>query len=489
MVIPLIAITGGVVDYGRAVKTKAQLLTALDASILAAMLQYSLDDETDYKKVVTDYIKKNLTEADKTYQGLELDITVPDITEEGELKATLSTSVTTNFLRLVGFDQFDITIQSAAMVGGNKLDLALVLDNTGSMKGDKLTALKAAAHDLIDTVMPDEDNEKIKVSLIPFADYVNIGNTGDKDADDDPIVINRSEPGLDIPSDYSFTPPGDNCWNSYPDSTQECTNDPQPETCYNDGVPYDCMESNWSCTGDKGEAVEVCEPHEERNYKWHGCVGSRVHDLNVLDEDYGTGVPGIMYEGGDWCSEIAMAIPLTSSKSAVGEAIDSMVADDRKTYIPSGLSWGWRMLSPLAPFTQGAAEDDESVKRVIVLMTDGANTRRTRKWTGLETEEDSWEKDLGWRAQNNSSEVWGHDRSDDGTASNPITAELCENIKAKDIVIYTIGFEISGGSDVENLMKACAGNGGKYYDADNGTELAEAFKEIGESLLNLRLSQ
>ena len=54
-------------------------------------------------------------------------------------------------------------------------------------------------------------------------------------------------------------------------------------------------------------------------------------------------------------------------------------------------------------------------------------------------------------------------------------------------MIYTIGFGISN-NDTRNMLQACAGNGGQYYDAANSTELADAFRHIGQSLLNLRLS-
>lgn len=490
MIIPVIAITGGVVDYGRAVKTKAQLQETLDAAVLAAMLQYSLDKTTDFKKVVTNYVEENLTKASKAYHGLAVDIDVPDISENGEMKASLSSKVATFFLGLVGFNEFEVSISSAAMVGGSSLELALVLDNTGSMKGHKLTSLIAAAHDLVDTVMPETDQDNVKISLVPFADYVNIGNTGEKDGSGNPILENRNEPGLDIPADYSFTPPGMNTWEYCPDPeiNESCTTETVHDTCYNDGVPYPCSWEERTCNCNVPK-VEGSAPYEERHYKWQGCMASRPGDLNVRDEDYDTGVPGVMYDGWDWCSQIAMALPLTSSKSEISSAIDSMKADNRQTYIPAGLVWGWRMLSNEAPFSQGAPYGDDAVKKVIVLMTDGANTRKVRKWTGLESSSQWWLKKLGWRAQNNSGEVWGHGAWDDGSVSNPATAQLCENIKAKNIMIYTIGFEIAADSDIENLMKACAGNGGRYFDADNSAELADAFKEIGQSLLNLRLSQ
>ena len=43
------------------------------------------------------------------------------------------------------------------------------------------------------------------------------------------------------------------------------------------------------------------------------------------------------------------------------------------TVLPEGLAWGWRVLSPTVPFTQGAAYNDKKWRKVVVFMTDGEN--------------------------------------------------------------------------------------------------------------------
>jgi len=467
VVIPLLALGGGAVDYGYAMKTKAQLTTTLDAAVLAALLQYSIDDQADYKQIVNDYVNKNLTEAQKTYLGGDVTVTVPDIGEDGELRAALATTVKTNFLGLVGFDQFDVSVKSGAKVGGSKLELALVLDNTGSMAGSKIVALKDAAKDLVNVILPNGTDENIKIALVPFADYVNIG------------MANRSEPGLDIPDDFTISttvPAGEKCWNEYPDSTHECTNNPYEGTCYNDGVPYDCLKNDWTCTGEYGDPVQHCNTEDtttETNFSWCGAMASRPHDLNVRDDGYGTGVPGLMSTSSSWCSAISPLTRLTSNKGTIISSLNAMKSE-RNTYIPSGLAWGWRALSSTTPFADGAPYSDDSVKKVIVLMTDGSNTKSMRKRSG-----DSVSMNAG--------EVWDHQNSNTAEA-NTYTSELCSNIKNKDIMVFTIAFDVDPASDVQTLLQGCAGNGGKYFNADDDVELADAFKEIGLSLLNLRLS-
>ena len=423
MVIPLVAITGGVVDYGRAVKTKSQLATALDAAVLAAMKEYSLDKAVDYKKVVIDFVEKNLAEADKTYQGLELNIVVPDITEDGELSASVGTNVNTNFMALVGFDAFNVHVSSSAVVGGKNLEVVLVLDNTGSMSGMKIEALKNSAIDLVDMLLLDNGEDRVQMALVPFAEYVNIG------------MDKRAEAGLEIPEDYT-------------------------------------------------DAVSGLD------YKWLGCMGSRKPELEVIDEDYSTAIPGLMmfeetevpfttatpFESGR--CPAGSIVELTLDKSTIIAGIDNMSAEGW-TYIPGGLSWGARVLSSEAPFTSGTPQSDKSVQKVIVLMTDGENTRAPEQWTNDATVK-------------HEVEVWGHSLHVDEGASGPanlLTEQMCDNIKDKEVVIFTIVFDVAEGSDVEMLMKACAGNGGQFFDADNTTELEEAFKQIGLSLLNMRLSK
>ena len=466
MVIPVVAITGGVVDYGRAVKTKSQLAATLDAAVLAAMMQYSLDDSTDYKSIVTNYVLKNLVEADKTYQGLEIDIEVPDISEDGEMTASISTTVSTNFLRLVGFDEFDIKLSSASMVGGNSIEVALVLDNTFSMSAsDKIGDLKDAADALIDTLIPGDDDENVRISLIPFADMVNIG------------IGNRFEPGLDIPAQYSVPKTG---WCDDRKTIKiNCETKKHTYDCDKDGVPSTCSWTEYfNCDEVENPDFGQCNPDGESVYDWYGCMGSRKHDLNVKDEGYGNGVPGIMSKWNK-CSKISPVTRLTSSKSAIKADIQKMKAEQMATYIPSGLAWGWRMISNIAPFTEGVPDSDDAVRKVIVLMTDGANNRSPKKWNNDST-------------KNHSGDVYGHNKGPspaDTTKANNLTSELCVNIKAKDIMVFTIAFDVDEGSDIELLMQGCAGNGGKYFDADDGAALEDAFKEIGLSLLNLRLSQ
>lgn len=460
MLLPLLAITGGLIDYGRVLRAKSQLSATIDAAVLAAQLQYSSDDTIDYEQVINDYVAKNMTEAGKT--AMVKDVTVGDIaiSEDGELSARVRASVDTHFLRLVGIDEMSLSVEAAARVGGSAVEVALVLDNTGSMQGEKIKALKNAATDLVNAIMLKPDDEKIKFALLPFADYVNIG------------IDNRNEEGLDIPAAYQVA-------KSWTDDRRHVGNNCQTiEHTYDCGRDHRHVQCTWTeyvnCSQDSNPDFNRRYSWND-NYDWYGCMGSRPHDLNVRDEDYGTqGVPGIMATS-DNCSHINPVTRLTSKRADILSGINQMKSEGW-TYIPSGLSWGWRALSPEAPFADGVSYDNDGVQKVIVLMTDGANTRSIQQISG-----DS--------VANHAGAAINDHGGTDVAGANQMTSELCTNIKAKGIMLYTISFDVAGDEGIQSLLRSCAGNGGQYYNADNSTELADAFRHIGLALLNLRLSR
>jgi hypothetical protein len=142
------------------------------------------------------------------------------------------------------------------------------------------------------------------------------------------------------------------------------------------------------------------------------------------------------------------------------------------TYIPGGLIWGVNMLSPTAPLTEGAAYDPKNTnpRKVIVLMTDGLNSRMVVK---------------------NGSNKGGYQNisNKDQTAQvNKDTGTACNYAKSKEVEIFSIAFMVND-VDVKAMLQNCATDAQHYYDATNSATLAEAFAGIGQSLTNVRLAR
>ena len=103
---------------------------------------------------------------------------------------TLSARATTPtlFMRVFGHDTMTVSARSVIQRETTGMELALVMDNTGSMwadpsgvtrtdiAGTPFEAMRNAALDLVDIIYGDEDEiDNVWVSLVPFVATVNIG--------------------------------------------------------------------------------------------------------------------------------------------------------------------------------------------------------------------------------------------------------------------------------------------------------------------------
>ena len=65
---------------------------------------------------------------------------------------------------------------------------------------------------------------------------------------------------------------------------------------------------------------------------------------------------------------------------------------------------------------------------------------------------------------------------------------MCTAIKQNGIIIYTILFNNSTAA-TQTLFRNCASSPSNYFLSPTGTDLQNAFKQIGRELSTLRLSQ
>lgn len=367
---------GVAVDTSMAAKTKLSLQNTADAAVLAAA-KSGETDPAKLKRVAEDYINANYA----SDQGVSTSLSV---TPNGRVRVNVATQYDTQIVGIIGRPSVDLSVESEApLLSSEPVNIALVLDVTGSMRGAKLASLKTAANNLI-TTLEGYDSDSFKVSVVPFSQYVNVG------------VSRRNASWLDVPADTIGANP----------------------------------------------------------VVWTGCVGSRTAPWNKRVKFSGKKIPGLMTTK---CS--TEILPLTSDMTKVRATINSLTAKG-STYIPSGLAWGWRTLDTHQPLVEAKGPFEKNTKKVMILMTDGANTRSK---TGLT-----------------------HDGGATSTA-NDTTKKICRNIKGKNIELYTIAYEVSDTS-TRKLLRRCASETTHYFDAANSAQLTEAFDVIGKSIIRVRLT-
>jgi Flp pilus assembly protein TadG len=174
--LPIIGFVGAAIDYSRANSVKAAMQTALDATALMLAKEAATDTEDQLKANAKKYFKALFTRE----EAKDVDVQVTYSTTGGshvDIKATAALEA--QFIRVLGYDTFHVGASSTAKWGLTRLRVALVLDNTGSMSSDgKMTALKTATKTLIDQLHGAvATSGDIYVSIIPFAQDVNLGNS------------------------------------------------------------------------------------------------------------------------------------------------------------------------------------------------------------------------------------------------------------------------------------------------------------------------
>jgi uncharacterized protein YegL len=252
------------------------------------------------------------------------------------LGVTGTARINTMFWRLIGQPQVDLTAYGEVIWGIKKLNLALALDNTGSMASSgKMTALKQAAHSLLTTLKTAEKTPgDIKVSIVPFATDVNVG-TGNVNA-------------------------------SWIDWT-------------------DWNEVNGSCSSNSYSTKTTCESHNKtwthhNHNTWNGCVNDRDQNNDVSNSAAVAGSSATMYRAHQAAACPASMMPLSYDWTALNSKVDAMTPTGN-TNVTIGMQMAWQTLSPVAPFSAPSPAPD--LDKVLILLTDGDNTQN--RWSSTQS--------------------------------------------------------------------------------------------------------
>jgi hypothetical protein len=175
-------------------------------------------------------------------------------------------------------------------------------------------------------------------------------------------------------------------------------------------------------------------------------------------------------------------LPLTSDRDSLHSAIDALLAGGSSGgHI--GVAWGWYLLSPNFAYlwpadSQPAAYDAEDLVKVAIIMTDGEYNSIYRN---------------GVIAQDSTSGSGGNQYKINQNSHNGNTysqaQQLCTNMKAAGIIVYTVGFQVHDTPAAQNLVQQCATDAEHVYLPSDGTELRQAFRAIAMKVSTLRLSK
>ena len=419
LLVPMIITVFGALDVSRASGEKMRLQDALDAATLAAARSSETTD-AGLQAVGEKVLAADLaaTQAVLTSSSFKLMGT--------RVVATARASMATVVANLWMDGDMTIGADSEVTRSSNNIEVALALDVTGSMSGQKIADLKAAAKDLVDLVVQDQQSPYYtKLAVVPYAAAVNLGGYA-VDVRGAYTAGTCTTPGC---ASYKFT---NAQGSSKTFGISNCVTERSGGSAFTDAAP---------------SATNL-----GRNYPASGnpCLGSTI-------------------------------MPLSIDRTALKSKIDGLSAAG-STAGHLGLAWGWYMVSPNFSYlwptaSRPAAYGTDKLLKVVVLMTDGAfNTTYCK---GVISQ------DSGSGSGSSSDHINCNAPNGDAFTQ---AQTLCSNMKAQGVIVYTVGFDVADDQDAQDIMSACATDAQHVYLPSTGAALKDAFHAIGQDISRLRLS-
>lgn len=440
--IPLVIGTGVAVDLSRAYVVETRLQNALDAAALA--VGSSAGSQATLQTIAEKFFARNYP-ADKLGVPATPLLTVGSGTIHLSAQATMPTS----FMAIVGKTSITVHGEVEALRKNTGVEVALVLDVTGSMAGTKIQNLRDAASDLVDELFGAEtEPELLKVAVVPYSVAVNVGATVASQ-----IVKSGYEGKFSTTNSYKSK----GCVLARWDNGLDVTDTPF-DTQAHRTLPYfypsASSDNKWN------------DPDQSYDNSWGAPVTNYTQCNNMTGPNIGCPTP---------------ILPLTNRRDDIDDTIDNLVYWCRGGTLSNvGMAWGWRVLSPSEPFTEGSDYNDSQFNKAVVLMTDGVNQYYKNSGSTYKSDYGAYE-----RLDNN--RLGTTSTSTAVTVVNNRLLSVCSAMKDQGITVYTVTFQLND-NNTKNIYRNCASDPSKYFDSPDGDELRAHFRTIGAQLRSLRLT-
>ena len=167
----ILTVCGVAVDMMNYEKERVAVQNTLDTAIVAATrLNQEADTDEEVRALVKDYFLK--AGYDPDIVTVNPNIEVPAGGDEETLRtvsAVVDFDLDTMFLNLVGVDSLPGAVGGGAREGQQLIEIALVLDISGSMgRNNKLQNMKDAAKEFVTFVLDNNGTERVMISIIPY---------------------------------------------------------------------------------------------------------------------------------------------------------------------------------------------------------------------------------------------------------------------------------------------------------------------------------
>lgn len=424
------AAAGAAVDFGQAYYLKARLQQMAETAVLAAGSQGEYRTEEQLKAVANRYLAVNSIPA-----------SLGSVTSDGDFNestrvftVTLTAEMRTMFLGILGKNNLTIVASAGALKKTpGPLDVVLVLDQTTSMAFE-LTTAENDVPDFTRTTNPTRI-DALKYAATDFLNSLRVS---------DDVLLGVVPFGLYV------------------------------------SIPKEQYEDEpW-----------LKETSTVSTAAWNGCLGIR----GVIDAvDYAVTIDGTdieQYPMRQCNGSKVLALTKISVEDNYSRALGTIseIGGQSASFLPSGLVWGWNLLTSDAPYTEARTQvevETKGVRKVLVLMSDGGNNAKP-----LVSGDGKRSGGVGVITPEEQGQTGG-------SVADALQKTLCTNMKraTPSIEVFTVlyGGDLGGGalSNTINAMKDCSSSTPATEDhfvhASSVRQLKNAFQNITDRITTVRL--
>ena len=544
--VPITIAAGAGLDYARGAVVRSQMSTALDAAALAVGSTTGLNQQTA-EALARKYFEANYS-GDKTNGTPTVTIGSGGFNSSGSVKIDVTYNLPTTLLKVVGKTSMPVTTSTTVVWGQSKLWVALVLDNSGSMRngdysGNQMDALKNASNQLLTILQNASSNAgDVKVSIVPFDVTVNVGTSNvnaswidwtDWEAppkypgtDYTYDIENQYDDGQDVP--FDAWGPGDECpfvktnyWGQQSRTSPfgfYCTEGPSNSADTVKNIPSSGSYKGYICPGiDSGDYGN--SDHRDRYY--NGCYTSTARSgtrtvskgSNASCDGFSSSNCSCSGSGnGKTCKTKRWRHSWVSNNhSTWGGCIMDRNKDndyDISNTTPNTTAKGFPATNPqdcLGTTVSPLGYDWTALTNKINAMSpNSATNQQIGMAHGWQTLTDSTPYSPGAVPANTSRYIiilsdglntknrWWGNGSSTGTSDTDLIDdrmdEVCAAAKADGVTVYSIFLNISSQGNSEAL-EDCASDSTKYFALTSTDAVVTTFQQIGQSITNVRVSR